>query len=604
MAQVGISDLPDEDILWKSDAFRLAKAAREQGKQIVLRAVYSNGIAVSRKKVSPNEKSHFLTEFTYKETTGLKPRKAGHVEDVWVIDKGETDDLNKTDSATASTERADSTPHIKGGETKIDSRTMNLNADYVLVDADNVKTFDDTNYKYQDGKRAGNAASEAQINRISQGMKPYKIITTSPDSGNGLPVFDPEWNTLAGNGRITAIRQMYENYPEVAKAFKEYAKEHAKEFGLSPEEIDKMKKPIIGRKIRAGELKNDDDFMKFVSESNENEKLAFNAAEKARSDARKIDGILELFNAASKIESEKNLDFINQFMKVTGANAGEMLQNDRLSVEGKKRIENALVATVLGKNPRLVEKITNSTDEDISRIRDSIYEIIGDSAKLTAEIKEGAVWDVDINGMLSDSLQAYFDAMDIKRGSKKYVGVPITTVITNNLTSLRLSEPKAKIITLLNNLKSKTRTISLLKHLNDALRGRGNPNQLSFDTQFDENGKPIFIKPTEKDIVDEAIARFDEEYRTKYSGLDVNTLVSVSNEGRLFRKGKKPSSRLPYSKEKIAAALRNNSFLVKDGKVKVFVVDKLSDIPDSKDLGLPPNEVPQDISYEKMALLI
>jgi hypothetical protein len=139
-----------------------------------------------------------------------------------------------------------------------------LDAEFVVLEADkvipshNALTFDQ-NPQYPEGvqeRRYHQIPSEQlKIERIANGLEPRLVANDNPDAINGTPVVNSDGVVLGGNGRTMGIQRAYHQYPERAAALKAFLVQHAHKFGMSPTHIAGMKRPILVRRIRAGDDK-------------------------------------------------------------------------------------------------------------------------------------------------------------------------------------------------------------------------------------------------------------------------------------------------------------------------------------------------------------
>ena len=59
------------------------------------------------------------------------------------------------------------------------------------------------------------------------------------------PSVDERHEVIQGNNRAEILRRLYDEYPEKAAKYKQWLIDHAKDFGYDPEEIAKMKRPVL-----------------------------------------------------------------------------------------------------------------------------------------------------------------------------------------------------------------------------------------------------------------------------------------------------------------------------------------------------------------------
>lgn len=86
--------------------------------------------------------------------------------------------------------------------------------------------------------------SIARREKIAQNIRPEEI-TGGVTAYTGSPVVNTRGEAIQGNGRIDALRAMYQSYPEQAAIYKQYLIDHAAEFGYDPQVIASMEAPIL-----------------------------------------------------------------------------------------------------------------------------------------------------------------------------------------------------------------------------------------------------------------------------------------------------------------------------------------------------------------------
>ena len=78
---------------------------------------------------------------------------------------------------------------------------------------------------------------------------------------DGAPIISPDGTVISGNGRTLAVKRAY----NIGKAenYRQFLKNNASRFGISPELVDGMNKPVLVR-----ELTSDIDLEEFARQSN------------------------------------------------------------------------------------------------------------------------------------------------------------------------------------------------------------------------------------------------------------------------------------------------------------------------------------------------
>ena len=87
-------------------------------------------------------------------------------------------------------------------------------------------------------------ASVLSAQKIAGNIRPEEI-TSSVTAYTGAPTVNARGEVIQGNNRSAALRDMWDGYKEQAEKYRQYLKEHAQDFGLTPEAIDNVEKPVL-----------------------------------------------------------------------------------------------------------------------------------------------------------------------------------------------------------------------------------------------------------------------------------------------------------------------------------------------------------------------
>lgn len=93
-------------------------------------------------------------------------------------------------------------------------------------------------------KERTNAASRKAARKIASNIR-LKEITSSVTAYTGAPTVNSRGETIQGNSRAAALRLMYEENPKQAAKYRQYLIDHAADFGLTPEQVESMEKPVL-----------------------------------------------------------------------------------------------------------------------------------------------------------------------------------------------------------------------------------------------------------------------------------------------------------------------------------------------------------------------
>ena len=93
-------------------------------------------------------------------------------------------------------------------------------------------------------KERNDDASVMSARRIAAHIRPEEI-TSSVTAYTGAPTVNTRGEVIQGNNRSAALREMWAGEPEQAAAYKQYLTEHAADFGLTPEDVEAMRQPVL-----------------------------------------------------------------------------------------------------------------------------------------------------------------------------------------------------------------------------------------------------------------------------------------------------------------------------------------------------------------------
>ncbi len=94
-------------------------------------------------------------------------------------------------------------------------------------------------------KDRSSQASKLGAKDMAENIDPEQITGSSNAFLGSAPSVNERHECIQGNNRIEALYKMYYEHPEQAAKYKKYLMDNATKFGFKPEEIAKMKKPVI-----------------------------------------------------------------------------------------------------------------------------------------------------------------------------------------------------------------------------------------------------------------------------------------------------------------------------------------------------------------------
>ncbi|MCU0951490.1 MAG: hypothetical protein MUC68_10605, partial [Burkholderiaceae bacterium] len=170
-----------------------------------------------------------------------------------------------------------------------------LEGQYALIEADDMVTSHDRflrrNAAYPQElqpRERERAASEMQISSISQRLDPARL-GASADAATGAPIIGADGLVESGNARSIALSRVYAVDGEKAEEYRGWLRDNAQQFGLSPDQVAGMSKPVLVRVRRTPVNR-----AEFARQANASTVAAMSPTEQARSDAARLDTMDDL----------------------------------------------------------------------------------------------------------------------------------------------------------------------------------------------------------------------------------------------------------------------------------------------------------------------
>ena len=254
-----------------------------------------------------------------------------------------------------------------------------------------------------------------QVMRMSNTLRP-EDLADGRNLNQGAPLIRNDGVVLNGNGRTIAIQRAQARNKERATAYRDYLVENAATFGLSKEDIEGVKNPVLVREVQ-GDIS--DVLMQDIIGSTTGG-ARMGASEAAQADAEKITyAMLDAYvpNDKGDLTTAANRNFVAGILhKVVGN--GEMnayLDKDgHVNADGIQRVKRALFACAYG-DDELVAKMSESTDDDIRNVSNGMMAAAPMMARLS--VKKGVPYVKE----LQDAIGAAVKQLDTLRRSGESV---------------------------------------------------------------------------------------------------------------------------------------------------------------------------------------
>jgi hypothetical protein len=224
-------------------------------------------------------------------------------------------------------------------------------------------------------------ASHEQIRKIAGDLEPERL-GVSMDAATGAPVVGGANVVESGNGRVLSVLRAYAEHPTNATRYRS----HLADMGFDPQSYQN---PILIRR-RLTDL-TAEERTRFTVAAQKSAVLDLSATERAIADARTIDRILPLHEGGD-VGLARNAPFVRGFVdSLPQADQGGVLAGDgQLSRDGKRRVENALLARAFDDADLLGRMI--ETDDDNSRaIAGALLDVAPLWARMRADVAAGRI---------------------------------------------------------------------------------------------------------------------------------------------------------------------------------------------------------------------
>ncbi|MGH1930856.1 transglycosylase SLT domain-containing protein [Acinetobacter baumannii] len=243
-------------------------------------------------------------------------------------------------------------------------------------------------------------ASRQQIERMADDLKP-ELLGESYKLSDGAPIIGPDNVVESGNGRTLAIGRAYDNGR--ADAYREFVQNWANSRGM---DITGLNQPVLVR-TRLSDV----DRVAFSRLANESDVAQFSATERAMSDVDRLpDSTLLKINNDGSINIDGSMDYVRSFVdQLPQSERGSVITSDgRLSQEGKRRIESAIVQRAYG-DSNLVTRLSENLDDDSKNVLNALLRAAPQLSQLNDLVKQGGRFENTISQDLAQAAQKLTD---------------------------------------------------------------------------------------------------------------------------------------------------------------------------------------------------
>ena len=356
---------------------------------------------------------------------------------------------------------------------------------WALAEADQLVTSHDEGLRQNPAypqqlqpRERSRAASEAQIARMAQRLQPERLAH-SADAATGAPIVGADGLVESGNARSIAIKRVYAGPGPQAAAYKDFLQAHAAEFGLMPEQVAGMQKPVLVR-VRDTPVNR----AEFARQANAPTVAMMSPAEQARADAARMDSMDGLEpDESGDFSGAASRGFVRRFMaRLPVSEQAAMVDADgRLSSAGYARVRNAVLAKAWGAGEGgsdALARMTESLDDNTRSISRALMMAAPETARMREAIAAGARHDADIAGDVAAAAQ------EISRLREAGQSVQQALAQTDAFGDKHTPEARALMQFMADNARRPRRIAKLIQAYWQALDAAGDPHQQGmFDGQ-------------------------------------------------------------------------------------------------------------------------
>jgi len=362
---------------------------------------------------------------------------------------------------------------VKGQPTTFSTEAgARVDGQYALIEADALQASHDTDLRPNPAYPADlqprdrtRAASEAQIASIVGRLDPARL-GQSATAADGAPIIGADGLVESGNARTIALQRVYRANGQKAENYKAWLHEASAAVGLSPEQVDAMRQPVLVR-VRTTPVNR----AEFARQANASTVAAMSPLEQARSDATRIDALDDL-RPDENGDFATSRDFIRRFVGrlPSTEQAGMIDAGGQLSASGYARVRNAVLAKAYGDSPVLT-RMVESMDDSLRNVSRALLIAAPRVAQARAAIQAGRRFDADITPHLVGAVE--------ELGRIKDAGGSVADALAQSglMGDERTPEARDLLAFLAENTRRPRRMADFITTYFDALDAAGDPAQ-------------------------------------------------------------------------------------------------------------------------------
>ena len=273
-------------------------------------------------------------------------------------------------------------------ETVFDARDRPIEVEWEVVDIEALVTSDRPGFppelQPRDRAREGN---QRMVRKIVKEFAAARL-GASKEADRGAPIVGPGMLVESGNGRVTALREVFRSHPDKAAAYRAFLVEQG-----FPAAADMQTPALIRKRLTPLDPA---DRQGFVTDANLPATAEFSAQEQAMVDVQYLTPSVFRQLKSSQLLNAENAGFVRAFLgEVPESRHGlYLLDNGSLSEPGRLRIENAILARAYGGTDAsnlALRRMTESPDNNVRAITKAMVTVAPRWLELREDVASGEV---------------------------------------------------------------------------------------------------------------------------------------------------------------------------------------------------------------------
>lgn len=257
-----------------------------------------------------------------------------------------------------------------------------------LVEASTLTTSDKAGYpkELQPRQRGERTALASQVQDMARNLRP-EMLGQSAEADRGAPIVGADNVVESGNGRVMALRQVFDSLPDQAAAYRQFLTD-------SGYDVTGMKEPVLVRERLTA--MSPAERTAFTGEANVGSTATYSPVEQAQADAKLLDSGSLAKMAGADLTTYTNAAFLRDFVSGLAPSERSSVMNPdgTISQAGVRRVQAAILAKAYGgtgQSGATLGRLLESTDQNLKSTLNALIDAAPAYARLKQMIEDGVI---------------------------------------------------------------------------------------------------------------------------------------------------------------------------------------------------------------------